>query len=124
MFIGMLLFSGTAFRAAAMGDQSLVRATVDTGNMLIETSKFGFAVLIAATCASASRGHRLLSRRMIVTGVLCAVILVLSAVPPFLADHGIGQFGGGVDVVGGLPGFAWIMALSVQLARRAEPTCS
>src|SRR3981081_4280012 len=46
VFVGMLLFSGTAFRAAGMADQTLGRATVDTGNMLIETGKYGFAVLI------------------------------------------------------------------------------
>jgi hypothetical protein len=122
MFIGMLLFSGTAFRAAEMGDRSLVRATVDTGNMLIETSKYGFALLIAATCASCWPSH-VLSRRMIQAGIVAAVILVLSSIPPFLTDHGVGQFGGGIDVLGGIPGFAWIIALSVQMAR-SEPACS
>src|SRR5580765_2429387 len=52
MFAWMLLFRGPAFRAAGLSDQTLVRATVDTGNMLIETGKYGFAVLIAATCAA------------------------------------------------------------------------
>ncbi|MEY2588804.1 MAG: hypothetical protein QOJ67_788 [Acidimicrobiaceae bacterium] len=121
IFVGMLLFSGTAFRAAGMGDQTLVRATVDTGNMLIETGKYGFAVMIAATCASASRGG-LLSRRMILAGLISALILVLSTIPPFLTDHGVGQFGGGIDVLGGIPGFGWIMALSAQMARRPELT--
>jgi len=123
IFLGMLLFSGTAFRAAAMGDQTLVRATVDTGNMLIETAKYGFAVLILATCAAASHSN-LLSRRMILAGVIAATILALSTIPPFLADHGVGQFGGGIDILGGIPGFLWIFALSAQLARRMEPTCS
>lgn len=123
IFVGMLLFSGTAFRAAGMGDQAVIRATVDTGNMLIETGKYGFAVLIAATCASLSRTD-LLSRRMVLTGAIAAVILVLSTIPPFLADSGVGQFGGGIDVLGGIPGFAWIIGLSVQLALHPESTCS
>jgi hypothetical protein len=123
VFVGMLLFSGTAFRAAGMADQTLVRATVDTGNMLIETGKYGFAVLILATCAAASHSN-LLSRRMILIGVTAATILALSTIPPFLADHGVGQFGGGIDVLGGIPGFVWIFALSVQLARRTDLTCS
>jgi hypothetical protein len=123
VFVGMLLFSGTAFRAAGMADQTLVRATVDTGNMLIETGKYGFAVLILATCAAASHSN-LLSRRMILIGVTAATILALSTIPPFLADHGVGQFGGGIDVLGGIPGFVWIFALSVQLARRTDLTSS
>jgi hypothetical protein len=123
IFVGMLLFSGTAFRAAGMGDQTLVRATVDTGNMMIETGKYGFAVLILATCAAASDSN-LLSRRMIIAGVIAATILALSTIPPFLADHGVGEFGGGIDIVGGIPGFLWIFALSVQLARRTEQACS
>ena len=123
IFIGMLLFSGTAFRAATMGDQAVVRATVDTGNMLIEAGKYGFAVLIAATCAASTDG-RLLSRRNSWMGLVSAVILVVSTVPPFVTDHGVGEFGGGIDVLGGIPGFLWIIVLSVQLARRSDPACS
>ena len=120
MFIGMLLFSGAAFKAANMGDPALVRETVDTGNMVIETSKYGFAVLILATCASLGR-HPFLSHRMILSGLIAAAILVASSFPPFLVDHGIGQFGGGIDVLGGIPGFAWIVALSISMARRRAP---
>ena len=119
MFIGMLLFSGAAFKAANMGDPALVRATVDTGNMVIEASKYGFAVLILATCASGR--HPFLSHRMILSGLIAAAILVASSFPPFLVDHGIGQFGGGIDVLGGIPGFAWIVALSISMARRGVP---
>jgi hypothetical protein len=122
-FIGMLVFSGAAFEAAGMGDHALIRAAVDTGNMLIETGKYGFTVLILATCASASRVG-LLSRRMVVTGVLAAAVLAISSIPPFLADHGVGQFGGGVDVLGGIPGFLWLVVLSVVMSRRAEPSWS
>jgi len=34
------------------GLDAVVRSVVDTGNMLIETGKYGFAVLTATTCAS------------------------------------------------------------------------
>jgi hypothetical protein len=123
LFIGMLLFSGTAFRAATMGDEAVVRATVDTGNMLIEASKYGFAVLIVATAAASIDGP-LLSQRMTRMGLISAAILVVSTIPPFVTDHGLGQFGGAIDVFGGLPGFLWIMVLSVQLARRSDVVCS
>src|SRR4051794_26048604 len=117
LFIGMLLFAGTAFTAARLGDAPLVRSVVDTGNMVIEASKFGFAVLIAATCA-ANPDRQLVSPRMARVGLAVAAVLVLSTIPPFIVRHGIGQFGGGVDVVGGIPGFVWIIALSVVMSRR------
>jgi hypothetical protein len=119
MFVGMLVFAGTAFRAASMGNDALVRSVVDTGNMLIETSKYGYAVLVIATCV-APTAPALLSRRMRVAGVISAIVLVVSTVPPFLTGHGIGQFGGGIDVLGGIPGFVWIIALSLGMARRSE----
>lgn len=118
-FVGILIFSGTAFRAAAMGDPAVVRAAVDTGNMFIESSKYGFAVLIFATCAASTRNASL-SRRTVWAGVVSAAILVASTFPPFLVVHGIGEFGGGIDVVGALPGFVWIVALSIAMA--SQPT--
>ena len=119
MFIGMLLFSGAAFRAASMGDDALVRSVVDTGNMVIETSKYGFGVLIVFTCAAAGASS-FLTRRMMYAGVVSAVVLVVSTVPPFIVDRGFGQFGGGIDVVGGVPGFVWILAVSVVMTRRED----
>jgi hypothetical protein len=119
IFVGILIFGGTAFRAAAMGDPAIVRAAVDTGNMFIEASKYGFAVLIFATCA-ASSANASLSRRTVMAGVVSAVTLVASTFPPFLGVHGVGEFGGGIDVVGALPGFVWIVALSIAMA--SKPT--
>jgi hypothetical protein len=123
MFVGMLVFSGVAFRATTMGDDALVRSVVDTGNMLIECGKYGFAVLILATCA-APGATSFLTRRMKTLGLVAAVILILSTAPPFLTDHGIGQFGGGIDLVGGVPGFVWIIAVSVAMTRRAVVSCA
>jgi hypothetical protein len=113
LLVGMLVFSGVTFRAASMGNAAVVRAAVDSGNMLIEASKYGFAVLILATCAAKG----LVSPRFAAAGVVSAAILVLSTFPPFLVDHGVGQFGGGIDVLGGMSGFVWIVALSVNMAR-------
>jgi hypothetical protein len=118
LFVGILIFGGTAFRAASMGDPSVVRVAVDTGNMFIESSKYGFAVLIVAICAAATRVE-LLSRRAVIAGYVAAAILVISTFPPFIVEHGIGEFGGGIDVVGALPGFIWIIALSISMAGKA-----
>ena len=59
---------------------------------------------------------------MILSGLIAAGVLVASSFPPFLVDHGIGQFGGGIDVLGGIPGFTWIVALSISMARRGTLT--
>src|SRR5438270_764548 len=55
MFVGMLIFAGVAFRTAGMHSAGSVRVAVDTGNMLIEASKYGIAVLITAACATRAR---------------------------------------------------------------------
>jgi hypothetical protein len=115
MLSGMLVFSGVAFKAASMGDPVVVRAAVDTGNMIIESSKYAFAILILATCATTGIGA-LRSTAMRRAGRIAAVALVVSSVPPYLVDHGIGQFGGPIDVLGGVPAFVWLVALSVGLA--------
>jgi hypothetical protein len=116
MFVGMVLFDGAAFRAAGLGDQTVVRASVDTGNLLIETSKFGFAVLIFATCATRATSGRL-PERLVAAGRAAGALLILSALPTFLTDHGVGQIGGPIDLAGTVPALVWLGALSVCLAR-------
>jgi hypothetical protein len=116
IFVGMVVFGGAAFRTARMGDQFVVRAAVDTGNMLIEGSKFALAVLIFATCGTGLTGSRL-SRRFVTAGRVAGALLVLSAFPAFLTDHGLGQFGGPFDLGGTAPGFVWLALLSVVLAQ-------
>ena len=116
MFAGMLLFNGVAFKAVAIGAPAVVRAAVDTGNMVIESSKLGFAVLILAVCApTGSRSP--VSPFMRRAGQVTALLTLASSIPPYFADHGIGQFGGAVDVLGGIPAFAWLLGLSIVLAR-------
>jgi len=120
MFVGMVVFSGAAFRVAGLGNQVVVRAFVDTGNILMETSKFGLAVLIFATCqAGAMSGC--LPKRAVAAGRASGAPLVLSAFPSFLTDHGVGQSDGPIDLAGTVPAFVWLAALSVVLAR-AEST--
>src|SRR2546428_691042 len=49
--LGMAMFSGVAFKAAALGgDPALVRALTDAGNTAIETAKFGLAAFLLASC--------------------------------------------------------------------------
>jgi hypothetical protein len=117
-FAGMLLFSGVAFRPSVSLAPAQTRAAVDTGNMFIESGKYGFALTILA----ASIGGRIaLSRVMCQLGIVTAVVMVASTFPPFLDAAGIGQFGGGIDVFGALPGFLWLAALSIRLATAHEP---
>jgi hypothetical protein len=115
LFVGMVLFSGAAFKAAEMGDQGVVRAAVDTGSMLIEASKFAFAALIFVTCLGSVAGR--IPKGLVRSGRLSAALLVLSAFPPFLTDHGVGQFNGPIDLLGAMPAYVWLGALSVALAR-------
>jgi len=119
LFIGMLLFDGAAFRAASMGQPAVVRAAVDTGNMVTEASKIGFALLILGVCA-ASGLDTIIAERVRRAGYAAALVLLISAVPPFLFDHGIGQFGGPIDVVGLVPAFVWLLVLSVAVWRSAD----
>jgi hypothetical protein len=115
LLLGMLMFNGTAFAAARLGDPALVRAFTDTGNSAIETSKFGFAVFVLALsrCGAASgRLPRWLTR----LGLVSALLMVGSAVALFV-DRGILQFGGVVDIAGGIPALLWISALSVVMIR-------
>ena len=52
-------------------------------------------------------------------GLVAAALLVAGSLPPFLADHGFWQFGGPPEVLTGLPAVAWIVWLSLHLARRS-----
>jgi len=117
--LGMAMFSGVAFKAAALGgDPALVRALTDAGNTAIETAKFGLAAFLLATCrAGAACG--VLPRWLVGAGVAAASLLIVSAVALFI-DHGPFQFGGPVDLGGGLPAVVWIAALSLAIARRSR----
>src|SRR2546429_554582 len=51
--------------------------------------------------------------------IAAASLLIVSAVALFI-DHGPFQFGGPVDLGGGLPAVVWIAALSLAIARRSR----
>jgi hypothetical protein len=114
--VGMLLFYGAAYKVAGERELAVVRGLTDGGNAAIEMSKFGFAAFVGAVSAGAAAG-RLLPRWMIVAGYLAAVSSVATAIALF-AEGSLTQFGGGLDLVGAAPAFAWTLVLSVLLARR------
>src|SRR5213596_911112 len=116
--LGMAMFSGVAFKAAALGDPALVRALTDAGNTAIDTAKFGLAAFLLATCRSGAASG-VLPRWLVGAGVAAAGLLIVSAVALFV-DHGPFQFGGPVDLGGGIPAVLWIAALSLTMMRRSD----
>ena len=116
--LGMAMFSGVAFKAAALGDPALVRALTDAGNTAIDSAKFGLAAFLLATCRSGAASG-VLPRWLVGAGVAAAGLLIVSAVALFV-DHGPFQFGGPVDLGGGIPAVLWIAALSLTMVRRSD----
>src|SRR5437870_11252820 len=55
--LGMAMFSGVAFKAAALGDPALVRALTDAGNTAIDSAKFGLAAFPSRPAAPAPRAE-------------------------------------------------------------------
>ena len=117
MLLGMAMFSGVAFVAARLGDPPLVRALTDTGNIAIETSKFGFAVFVLAV-SSAGAASGVLPRWLVRLGVASVPVMLVSAVALFV-DHGVFQFGAAIDLGGAVPALVWIVCLSVVMLRSA-----
>ncbi len=118
LVLGMMMFNGVAFVAARLGDPALVRAFTDTGNIAIEMSKFGFGVfMLAVSRSGASSG--LLPRWLVRLGAVSVPFMLASAVSLFM-DRGIFQFGGVIDIGGGVPAQVWIVALSVVMMRKSE----
>jgi len=116
---GVAVTAGLVLSSVSIGDAATVRALADTTNVLIELSKVGLASLLLAVAAAGLRGS--LGRRMRVLGVAIALLLIASALPPFLADSGVWQFGGGVELAPILPAAIWVIVLSVRLAFTDAP---
>lgn len=114
MLVGIATVTGLALGAARLGDDAVVRALTDVGNVLIELSKFGLAALVLATVAAGrlARGTR-------VAGVIASGLLVLGALPPLLAQDGFWQLGGLGDIAGDVPVGVWLIWLSRTMIRRA-----
>lgn len=124
MMTGIALVTGVALRAAGLaGAGPTVRAAIDGGNVFVELSKFGLAALVLATTAALWH-TTILSAFVLRVGVVAGVLLVLSAISPFVADRGLWQFGGGPEVFGALPAAVWTIWLSVHLARSADEPSS
>lgn len=117
--VGMSAFSGLAINPVYVtaGELAVVRAGADTGNVIIGLAKFAFAGMILCVIAGAPN---ITGTTMRVTGAIAAVVLLCSALPPLLAEGGIGQFGGPVDLVGSGLALLWILAFSVVVAVRLQ----
>ena len=115
--LGMLLFYGATYKIAAEGNGALpvIRALTDAGNAAIELTKFPLAVFILCVSLAARRA-KLLPGWFIQAGAASAVVLLASAIPLF-AKGSFTQFGGGLDVIGAVPGVVWILSLSVMMIR-------
>ena len=114
--LGMLFYYGAAYKVAGQGGLSAVRALTDAGNAAIELTKFPLALFILVV-ALAPHGTRLMPRWFTQAGVASAVVLLATAIPLF-AHGSFTQFGGGLDVIGAIPGVLWILGLSVLMVIR------
>jgi hypothetical protein len=123
LWCGISMSAALALSDARAGDAGLIRAATDLGNILIELSKFGLDVLIVAAVVAARRAVSL-PRAATNAGLLAAGLLVVTALPPFLADHGFWQFGGPAEIGGGVPAAIWVMWLSSHLALRGRESAS
>jgi len=115
MLVGIILIDGVAFVTAGVGDPAIVRAANDMGTFALETSKFGFALFILAVSRS-GRSTDALPRWLARLGIGFVAVLLPSAFA-LVAEHGVFQFGGVIDLAGGLLPPIWIVALSVVMMR-------
>jgi hypothetical protein len=115
--LGMLLYYGVAYEVAGhrAGALQVVRALTDAGNASIELTKFPLAVFVVCVALAGCRA-KLLPRWFVRAGGASAVVLLASAIPLF-AEGSFTQFGGGLDVIGGVPAVVWIFVLSLMMVR-------
>ncbi|HTD57977.1 MAG TPA: hypothetical protein VK672_03700 [Solirubrobacteraceae bacterium] len=118
--LGMLLYYGVAYEVAGQSGAALpvVRALTDAGNASIELTKFPLAVFILCVSLAACQA-KLLPRWFTRAGAVSAIVLLASAIPLF-AEGSFTQFGGGLDVIGGIPGVIWIFILSLMMISRHQ----
>jgi len=118
--VGMSLTTGLALGQAdgpTTDPSAAVRAGVDTGNVVIELAKFALAALVLTSAAR----RDVLPRALRLTGLASAAVLLASALPPLLCPGGVGELGGPVDLLGSVPGTAWVLVLSVLITLRPHP---
>jgi hypothetical protein len=119
VLMGTLLFYGAAFKVAREGQYGVVRGLTDVGNATIEMSKFGLALFVSGVSFTSARA-RLLPRWVTTAGLISATLAIASTTPLF-SEASLTQFGGPIDLLGGLPAIVWMLGLSLVLARRTQP---
>jgi hypothetical protein len=119
ILVGLLLFFGATFDATVRTSLPTVRAFTDAGNATIEMSKFGTALFVAGLLV-ATRGTDVLPRPIRLWGAVAVPIALASAVALFSRGD-LTQFGGPLDVLGGAPAVAWILAIAVLQILRPAP---
>jgi hypothetical protein len=115
VLVGLLLFYGATYQVAGSHDLAVVRGLTDAGNATIEMGKFGLAAFIAATCVIGVRSGRL-GRVLSRAGLISAAAVIASSIAMF-AESSFTEFGGGLDLLGGVPAIVWLLALSSAMLR-------
>jgi hypothetical protein len=117
MVTGIAIVSGFALVAAPLAQPALVRAVTDIGNVLVGMGKFGLAAMVLAS-ALAARRRQHIGNRGLQLAVVAVVVAVASALPPLLANTGVWQFGGPVDLAGGVALGVWLAWFSLTVVTR------
>src|SRR5438093_2392272 len=84
--LGSAIFSGVAFKAAALGDPALVRALTSARHTALDGAQFGLAAFLLATCRSGAASG-VLPRWLVGSGVPAASPLILRAVALLIAHR-------------------------------------
>jgi hypothetical protein len=113
--VGLLLFYGASYEVAGAHQLGVVRGLTDAGNATIEMGKFGIAAFIAGTCAIGLRSGRL-GRGLARAGQISAAVALASSIALF-AEGSFTEFGGTLDLIGGVPAIVWLVALSARMLR-------
>jgi hypothetical protein len=106
MVTGIAIVSGFALVAAPLAQPALVGM-----------GKFGLAAMVLAS-ALAARRRQHIGNRGLQLAVVAVVVAVASALPPLLANTGVWQFGGPVDLAGGVALGVWLAWFSLTVVTR------
>jgi hypothetical protein len=113
---GVVVVSGLVLEAVRARDLALVRIVTDTSNILLQVGLIGLAGF-ALAASLAGQAKRLLPHWMVSLGVLGAIIVTVTSLPPLLAESGAWQFGGPIALAGSAPLGAWFVSLALLMAR-------
>jgi hypothetical protein len=113
---GVVVVSGLVLEAVRARDLALVRIVTDTSNILLQVGLIGLAGF-ALAASLAGQAKRLLPQWMVSLGVLGAIIVAVTSLPPLLVESGAWQFGGPIALAGSAPLGAWFVSLALLMAR-------